>query len=184
MKTAVIYKSRYGFAETYARWLAEALGAELLVTDRVKAADLQNYDTIVYGGGLYAGGVSGIDLITKNFESIKSKNLYLFTVGAADVADPENIAGIKASLSRVLTPPMLQAIKIYHLRGGVKYSGMSLIHRTMMGMMMKMVRKKSESELRTEDKMMLETYGKDIDFTDRRTLAPMLEDIKAGAEIK
>lgn len=179
MNTAVVYKTKYGFTETYARWIAEDLGAELLIADKVKTADLQNYSTLIFGGGLYAGGVSGISTLTKNYESIKDKALFLFTVGAADVTDPQNIDSIRRSLGRVLTPAMMQTIKIYHFRGGMKYSKMSLTHRTMMGMLIKMVRKKPESELRAEDKMMLETYGQDVDFTDRRMIAPLLEDVKA-----
>lgn len=180
MKSAVIYKSHYGATETYAKWLAEDLGADLLQADRVKPADLQQYDTIVYGGGLYAGGVNGIALLVKNIESIKDKVIYLFTVGAADVNDPENVKGICSALEQKLPPALLQNAHIYHLRGGMCCSKMSFIHRTMMNMMMKMVRKKPESELRAEDKMMLATYGQDIDFTDRTTIVPMVADIKAG----
>lgn len=179
MDTAVIYKTKYGFTKTYARWIAEDLGAELLAADKVKTADLQNYSTLIFGGGLYAGGVSGLATLTKHFESIKNKALYLFTVGAADVTDQKNIDSIRSSLGRILTPTMMQIIKIYHFRGGMKYSEMNLTHRTMMGMMIKMVRKKPESELRAEDKMMLETYGQDVDFTDHQMIGSLLEDIKA-----
>ena len=182
MKTAVIYQSKYGFTEIYAQWIAEALGADLLKAETVKAADLQKYGTIVYGGGLYAGGVSGISLLTKNFERIKDKALYLFTVGAADVNDPENTTAIRSALKKVLPPPMQETIHIYHLRGGMRYSKMSFIHRGMMDMMIKMVQKKPEIELRAEDKMMLETYGQDVDFTDQQAIAPLIADIKEGAK--
>ena len=180
MKTAVIYQSHYGSTETYAKWIAEDLQADLLQGDRVKAADLKQYETIVYGGGLYAGGVNGISLLTKNFESMQDKSIYLFTVGAADVTDPENTNNIRSGLEKVLSPAMQKAIHIYHLRGGMHYSKMSFLHRTMMNMMMKMVRKKPENELRAEDRMMLDTYGQDIDFTDRRTIAPMIADIRGS----
>lgn len=177
MKIAVIYQSKYGFTETYAKWIAEDLGAELLIANKVKPADLQKYSTIVYGGGLYAGGVSGIALLTKNFESIKDKAIYLFTVGAADVADTENTNAIRSSLEKVLPTAMQKSTYIYHLRGGILYSKMSFLHRTMMSMMIKMLRKKSESELRAEDRMMLETYGQDVDFTDRKTIVPLVSAI-------
>lgn len=181
MKTVVIYKSKYGFTEIYAKWLAEDLGADLLVADQVKAADLKKYDTIVYGGGIYAGGVSGISLLTKDFESIKDKALYLFTVCASDVSDPANISAIRSALEKALPPAMQKTIHIYHLRGGMRYSKMSLLHRGMMNMMIKIVRKKPQNELSVENKMMLETYGKDVDFTDRNTIASLIADIKAGA---
>lgn len=178
---AVIYKSHYGFTKTYASWIAEELSADLMEADKVKAADLQRYHIIIYGGGLYAGGVSGFSLITQNFESFQDKSLYLFTVGAADVSDEENIASIKGSLARVLTPPMLEKIKVYHFRGGLSYSKMGFMHKAMMGMMHKMLLKKPESELRSEDKAMLETYGQDVSFVDKNLIAPMIQDIVQSA---
>ncbi|WP_099469727.1 flavodoxin domain-containing protein [Konateibacter massiliensis] len=181
-KIAVIYKSKYGFTKTYAQWISDELKADLLEADKTKPAALQEYDVIVYGGGLYAGGVSGISLITKNFASINSKAIFLFTVGAADVADRQNTDSIRKSLARVLTPEMQEKIKIYHLRGGMDYANMSFMHRTMMGMMMKMLHKKSESELTSEEKSMIETYGQKVDFTDRSTITPLVQAIKAATE--
>lgn len=180
MKTVVIYQSKYGFTKIYAKWIAEDLGAELAEAKQISISNLQEYNTIIYGGGLYAGGVSGLSLLTKNFERLKNKKLYVFTVGVADVTDPENIKGIRSSLSRVLTPAMLQVIKLYHLRGGMCYSKMGFIHRKMMGMMMKMIHKKPESELRVEEKMMLKNYGKDVDFTDRQSIAELVMQVKAA----
>ena len=57
MKIAVIYASKYGSTETYARWIAEELDAGLYLVKAVSAEMLQDYDAVIYGGGLYAGGV-------------------------------------------------------------------------------------------------------------------------------
>ena len=177
---AVIYASHYGFTEAYARWIAEELSGDLLEAKRVQSEDLRRYHTVIYGGGLYAGGVNGISLLTENFETLQGKNLFLFTVGAADVTDQENIASIRGSLARVLTPPMLDAFSIYHLRGGLRYSRMSMIHRTMMTMLRKVLLKKPEAELRSEDRALLETYGQDVSFLDRAAIVPLVEDIRQG----
>jgi len=179
MNLLVAYESKYGFTKTYAQWLAGDLGATLLPAKEVTPGMLQACDGFVYGGGLYAGGVSGIALLTKNFEALRHKPLYLFTVGAADVADDANVAHIRASLARTLTPDMLQTIHLYHLRGGMRYSQMSFVHRTMMNMMLKALRKKPENEQTADDKVMLETWGQDVDFTDHAALAPLVADIKA-----
>lgn len=178
-RIAVVYKSQYGYTETYARWIAETLNADLLKTDRIKAGSLQQYDVIIWGGGLYAGGVGGLSLLTKNFDRLKDKALYLFTVGASDTTDPENIKHIRSALDSALTPEMRGKIKIYHFRGGMKYSEMRFLHKAMMGMMMKMLRKKPQSELRAEDKQMMNTYGQDVDFTDQKAIDPMIADVKA-----
>lgn len=56
MKTVVIYKSRYGHTEKYAKWLSEKLNADLLFeASQIKGLDFSRYDNIIYGGGLYAG---------------------------------------------------------------------------------------------------------------------------------
>ncbi len=173
----VIYSSHYGFTEAYARWLAEELTADLLEAGKVRKEDLEKYGTIVYGGGLYAGGVNGISLLVKNAERLQGKKLYLFTVGASDPADPENAANIRNGIAKVLPSTMLEAIGIYHLRGGLRYSKMSMVHRTMMAMLRKVLLKKPEAERRSEDKALLETYGQDISFLDRAAIAPLVEDI-------
>ena len=177
----VIYASHYGFAEAYARWVAEDLQAELLEAGKVGRENLAKYGTIVYGGGLYAGGVNGISLLVKNAERLRGKKLYLFTVGASDPTDPENIANIRNGIAKALPPTMLENIKIYHLRGGLCYSKMSMVHRTMMAMLRKVLLKKPEAELRSEDRALLETYGQDISFLDRTTIAPLVEDIRREA---
>ena len=104
----VIYASHYGFAEAYARWVAEDLQAELLEAGKVGRENLAKYGTIVYGGGLYAGGINGISLLVKNAERLRGKKLYLFTVGASDPTDPENIANIRNGIAKALPPTMLE----------------------------------------------------------------------------
>ena len=177
---AVIYKSHYGFTEAYARWIAEDLSADLLEAGKVRREDLEKYGTIIYGGGLYAGGVNGISLLVKNAELLLGKKLYLFTVGASDPADPENINNIWNGIAKALPPNMLETIRIYHMRGGLRYSKMSMVHRTMMAMLRKVLLNKPEAELRSEDRALLETYGRDVSFLDRAAIAPLVEDIRQG----
>ena len=108
---AIIYSSHYGFTEAYAHWLAEDLSADLLEAGKVRREDLEKYGTIIYGGGLYAGGVNGISLLVKNAELLLGKKLYLFTVGASDPADPENINNIWNGIAKALPPNMLETIR-------------------------------------------------------------------------
>ena len=75
MKTVVIYESKYGTTKKYAEWIADALSCDLFEKKSITPSALTGYDTIIYGGGLYAGGVSGIGLLKKNFSKISNKNL-------------------------------------------------------------------------------------------------------------
>ena len=74
-KIAVVYKSKYGSTEKYAHWIAEDVKADIFKADNVKLDILLDYDTIVYCGGLYAGGILGFSLIKKNYAPVSYTHL-------------------------------------------------------------------------------------------------------------
>ena len=178
-RIAVVYQSKYGATEKYARWIAEALSCDLFDRRAVNAEKLCSYDTIIYGGGLYAGGVSGIELITKNFNCFRDKNIVLFTCGLADTSNKVNTDNIKTGLKKFLTPEMENQIKIFHLRGAIDYSKLNFMHKAMMSMLHKMLIKKAPDTLGDEDKEMLGTYGGKVDFTDRASIVPIISYVQA-----
>mgnify|MGYP001144650453 CR=1 FL=1 len=66
----VVYSSKTGFVKKYDQWIAAELSTEAVPAEDVKPEDLKDYDTIIYGGGLYAVGINGIKLIKKNLDNI------------------------------------------------------------------------------------------------------------------
>lgn len=76
---------------------------------------------------------------------------------------------------KVLSPEMQQKIVVYHLRGGIDYSKLGIIHKSMMTMLPKMIAKKDDSTLKEEDRQILDTYGQIVDFTDKTTIEQILE---------
>ena len=67
MKTVVLYTSHYGAAERYARALAAALDAPCFALGEEDVQAVHRAGRIVYGGGLYAGGVAGLCRAKKYF---------------------------------------------------------------------------------------------------------------------
>ena len=175
MKIAVIYRSKYGTTKQYAEWIAEALDAQLFESHMIKAPQLLDFDMVVYGGGLYAGGISGISLVTKN----PCKKLILFTVG---LATPEN-TDYSEILEKNLTLEMRQNTKVFHLHGGIDYKNLGLVHKGMMAIMKLMtknaVAKKNESEITNDDKEFMATYGQKINFTNQQNIIPLVEYCKS-----
>ncbi len=174
-KTVVIFESKYGYTKRYAQWLSEALACPLFERKRFRPQDFEKYEVILYGGGLYAGGVSGIKLLTQHWNLLSDKKVILFTCGLADPADPANAAHIREALAKALPAEMMNSINLFHLRGGIDYSRLSLIHKTMMSMLRRMLMKKGDSELNSEARQILATYGQKIDFTDRASLQPVID---------
>jgi menaquinone-dependent protoporphyrinogen IX oxidase len=127
-KTVVVYKSNYGSTEKYARWIADDTKADLFRSNQIKPSKLIDYDTIVYCGGLYAGGMLGFSLIKKNYEKLKNKKMIVVAVGATlkSTAECEDVK------KQNLTPQMLDKVHFFLLRGGLNYAKMSLIHKTML----------------------------------------------------
>ncbi|MDO4337527.1 MAG: flavodoxin domain-containing protein [Eubacteriales bacterium] len=173
-RSVVIYESKYGSTKRYAEWIAQALSCPLFERKKFRLKDLSQYEIIIYGGGLYAGGVSGIKLITQNWDILSGKKIVLFTCGIADPKDPDNISAIRTSLGKVLSKEMMDHLQLFHLRGKLDYSGLNLMHRSMMSMLRKMLLKKEPHTLREEDRLLLDTYGKCIDFTDPKSIQSLV----------
>jgi menaquinone-dependent protoporphyrinogen IX oxidase len=170
-KIAIIYKSKYGTTKQYAEWIAEELNASLYEASSIKPQQLTDYETIIYGGGLYASGILGVKLVTQN----PCKYLVVFTVGIADSQDTD----YTEILTKNFKPEQLSQTKIFHLRGGIDYSKLNLAHKGMMAMMKKHIEKKPVTERSSEDKGILETYGTKVDFTDRSTIEPIAQYVRA-----
>ena len=136
---------------------------------------MEKADTIIYGGGLYAGGVSGVKLLIENWNLISDKKIALFTCGLAAPEEPTVAAHLKEAMVKTFSPEMYEKITFFHLRGGMDYSRLNLVHRGMMAMLRKVLLKKDPSELDASDVGILETYGQTIDFTDKDTIKDIVD---------
>lgn len=173
--TIVIYKSVYGSTKTYAQWIAEDLGCEAVDAEDIKVSDLEKYDTIIYGGGLYAEKINGISLITKNFEKLKSKKLIVYTTGLTPPDCREYYD--KMIIENTFTPDMLKHIKVYNFVGKMIMSELTLAHRTAIKALKKFMQSKKElSELET---LLLQLCELDGDYTDRDSIKELVEYAKS-----
>jgi menaquinone-dependent protoporphyrinogen IX oxidase len=169
-KIAVIYKSKYGATKRYAEWIADELKAELFEHKSVSPQQLSDNDIVIYVGGLYAGGIAGAGLVVKN----PVQNLVVFTVGLANPMNTDYTEIIKRSGLPAQT-------RLFHFRGGIDYSKISFVHKTMMAMLKKTtLDKKSAAELTDEEKLFIDTYGKKVDFTDKATIKPLVDYVTGG----
>ncbi|HHW67744.1 MAG: hypothetical protein PWP07_207 [Epulopiscium sp.] len=174
-KAVVLYKSKYGSTKKYAEWIANALNCDLYECSKIKPESLLSYDTIVFGGGLYASGINGVSLITKNFQRIKDKQIIVFTVGLSSTDEKEKF---KPILEKNFTQEILNKIKIFHLRGGIDYKKLNFIHKIMMSMLKSIISRKKPEEMTDEDRGVLETFGSKVDFTDQKTIEPIISYIQ------
>lgn len=171
-KIAVVYASEYGSAETYAEWLAQELDVQALSIKKTKPELLSESTILIYGGGLYASGIKGLKEFKKKCGTFQNKKVVIFTVG---LAEPQ-----KTDYSEILKNSFTEEergdFKFFHLRGAIDYKALSLPHRVMMAMMMKMLKSKPESIQENEE--FFASYGKKTDFKDKKFIIPILEYVK------
>ena len=98
----------------------------------------------------------------------------------ADPADPKNVSHIRAGVAKVLTPEQMGKTALFHLRGGIDYNRLGFVHKSMMAMLKKSLESKKEQDLTDEDRQILATYGKIVDFTDRASVRPLIEWAEKG----
>lgn len=174
MNTVVIYKSKYGSTKTYAEWIAEALNCECLNEKGLEATDLLKYDTIIYGGGLYAEVIAGLTLITKNFDLLKDKRLVVFSTGITPLNYREYYD--KMVIEKNFKDYMLDKIKVYNFMGKMIIEELSLPHKTALIALKKIM---SGKENPTEmEKLLIKLCDTSGDFTDKDAIKELIEYVK------
>ena len=128
MNTVVLYTSHYGATERYARALAAALGAPCFALGEEDVQAVHRAGRIVYGGGLYAGGVAGLCRAKKYFSG---KDVFLFTVGLAQTQQQAVRDEIERQVQRGLGPRQsLAPGRLFCLRGAFCFEKLGLVHTT------------------------------------------------------
>lgn len=162
MKRIMTYGSRYGTTRRYAEKLSEITGIPLM--NEADVGDLSSFGQIIHLGGLYAGGVKGLRKVVKHMP--KGASLLVITVGLADVNNEVNTAKIKKDVKSQVPEDLWGRTQVAHLRGGIDYSGLSIVHKAMMAMLCLTLKATPEEERTAETQAMIDTYNQKVDFTD------------------
>ena len=170
MNTIVIYKTKYGATKTYADWIADELSCKSVNAKSITVNDLLEYDTIIYGGGLYAEVINGVSLITKNLEKLKDKKLIVFTTGITPIDCRDYYD--KLVIEKNFKPEMIGKIKIYNFLGKILLNELSLVHRTALKTLKKIMSgKENPSDM---EKLLIELCDVDKDLCDKSSITDLI----------
>ena len=175
MSNIIIYGSHYGTTKQYAKELSRKTNIEAISFKNVQ--EINNYDNIIYLGGLYAGGVLGMSKTLKKLNNISSKKIIIATVGLSDPRDEINKNNIRNNIKNQISKEIFEKAKIFHLRGGIDYSKLSFVHKTMMKLLYNAVKNLPEEKQTTEDRAVIETYNKKVNFIDFSSLGKIISEI-------
>jgi menaquinone-dependent protoporphyrinogen IX oxidase len=98
MNVLIIYKTKYGSTEEYAKYVnSQVPGSDLFSIDDFKIENLKKYNCVVLGSRTYMGNIEGKSFLIENWDVLKSKKVFLFAVGLIDPKSDES----KASFERI-----------------------------------------------------------------------------------
>ena len=140
MKAIVIYKTKYGSAKTYAEWIGEELNCEVAEAKSVTIEQLEKYDTIIYGGGLYAEIINGVSLITKNIDKLRDKKVAIYTTGITPIDCRDYYD--KIVVGKNFKNGVPDFIKLFNFTGKMIMDELTPVHRTALKSLKKIMQAK------------------------------------------
>lgn len=177
-KALIIYHSVYGSTKKYAEWLSEVIESDVYDLDSFIPEMLNDYHTIILGGGLYAGKIKGLNFLKQIQRELRDQKIIIFTCGLADFKMKDNRDAVTKRVKRSLPKELFNRSKIFFLRGSIDYNQLSLIHRFMMWVMKSMLTRKGYDKLSGDDKLFVDIYGKSISFVDKESISDIVKECR------
>ena len=173
MKGIILYTSKYGATERYARWLAEDTGFDCVGTKDAKIEEVCRYDTVILGGGVYASSIAGLSFLKKNISRLQGKKVIVFCDGAAPADDKVYRQLVEHNLK-----DSLAGLPCFYLRGAFDTGAMGFLDRNLCRMLQKAAAKKKPEDRDPVETVIAEAGDGKQDWTDRAYLTPVLEAIR------
>ena len=177
MNSIIIYGSHYGTTKQYAEELSKRTNIKAISFKKFNQ-QINDYDDIIYLGALYAGGVLGMSKTLKKLNNISNKKILIATVGLSDPTDEVNKNNIRNNIKSQIPKEVFEKAKIFHLRGGIDYSKLNFAHKTMMKLLYNAVKNLPNEKQTAEDRAMIETYNKKVNFIDFSSLDKITNEIQ------
>lgn len=197
-RTIVLYTSKYGAAETYAQWIAEALGCCAVPLDKFSKKELQGYDTVIYGGGVQAGGIRGLEQFTKWIKGdLKLRQMakrgtiseaeaaeigafdrqyYIFAVGISLDSEENRLQLRDINFDK----NWLRELPCFFLPGAFDPAKLAGVDKAIIKVATKMFLDKPEAQAAAEDMQVLRYFETGCDLIDRTHTTALIEAVKSG----
>ena len=169
----VIYQSKYGATKKYAEWLAEELSCDLVETKKATIEQIEKYDVVILGGGIYATGIAGISFIKKHYERLKNKKIIVFAVGASPY-DEKAMTALKERNFKT----EFSHIPCFYCRGAWNEEIMSWKDRILCHLLKKAVAKKDPATYEPWETALMQAVGSNFDWTDKEYVKQIVEYVR------
>ena len=170
--SAVVYYSKHGTAKEYAEWIAEETGSVLLDGSQIKYRDLEPYDILIIGGGIYSGGIQGREFIQKAMKKKKWKDKLVLAFGVGITVDDE---ANRAQADEINFPRWAAYVPCWYLPGRYDPSEIKGLDKQIMSITRKMIEGGNANAF---GRTLLGYIDNGCDLRDRTRIAPLVEEIR------
>ena len=173
MSGIILYQSKYGATRKYAAWLSEKTGFPMMETKTAKIADVQQYDTVILGGGIYASGIAGLAFLKKHIAALAGKKIIVFCDGASPYEERAFREIVEHNMKGELS-----GIPCFYCRGAWDLEAMNVVDRNLCKMLRKATAKKDPAEYEAWEAALMAAGDAPCDWTDPQYLEPVLEAVR------
>ena len=175
-RTVVVYTSKYGATEQYARWIGEELDCPVFSLDKFSKGQLDNYDNIIYGGGVQAGGIKGFDKFKKWIKPLigqLGKKIVVFAVGL----NVDNTDGRMQLRDINFDKGEFRQLTCYFMGGAYKPDQIKGIDKALMSMVHKMLTDKGLN-MNEDERTLLDRIEKGCNLVSREQIEPLVKEFR------
>ncbi|WP_294581992.1 flavodoxin domain-containing protein [uncultured Thomasclavelia sp.] len=169
-KILVLYKSKYGTTKEYMELLSKKISCQLKDISQFKPGEQDNYQTIVFSSGIYAGNIAIIKELKKYYQLFVDKKIILFITGVSPSSD-ELIEQIK---KQNLTD-FSKEIIIFYSRGRYDENKLKLVDKILCKAISKMATKKDDVSLDMDKQTIGVIKNGYFDGFDEHYLQPLID---------
>jgi len=177
----VLYTTKHGATQRYAQRIGIPLDALVKDAAYAKLENAKTYDAIVLGCPVYMGKIKGLDFFADHAQELSDKRLVLFTCGLHDPAQEDVRHKLEEQLKEKLGDALLH-IAVFHLRGSIRWQSLGLVERLMMKALVADLKKKPEEQRSETERLLIETEGGALDFSDEADIASIVHAARFGRE--
>ncbi|MBQ7888082.1 MAG: hypothetical protein IJ313_14540 [Clostridia bacterium] len=179
----MLYTTKHGATQRYAQRIAEPLDALVKEAAYARLENAKTYDAIVLGCPVYMGKIKGLDFFADHAKELAGKRLVLFTCGLYDPAQADVRRVLEDQLREKLGDE-LDHIAVFHLRGSLRWQSLGLAERLLMKALVADMKKKPEAQRSETERLLMETEGGSLDFSDEADLAAIVHAARFGREVE
>ncbi|MDQ2087897.1 flavodoxin domain-containing protein [Herbivorax sp. ANBcel31] len=166
----LIYRTKTGFTKKYAEWISKEVTCKTIPLEKIKDEDINSYNIIIYGAGMHAGRIQGLNKFKKNVLNLADKKIIVFATGGTPCIE-KVVTKIKKDN---FTDEELENInKFYYFQSGVNYERMGMVDKAIMKTYSKILdlkNNKSKIEEGTRN-----AISKSYDNSSREYIKPMVD---------